>query len=493
MKDTAPKSENLEVRSEKRDQESSFSLPSSHFSLHPPALVPKLRFPEFLGAKGWTGEKLGSKTKKVGSGITPTGGEKNYKQSGRPFVRSQNVGWGELLLNDVAFIDEETHNTFSSTQIAAFDVLLNITGASIGRSAVADDKIEGGNVNQHVCIIRVKSDELSPIFLNQYLISHDGQKQIDSFQAGGNRQGLNFEQIRSFLIPLPPSPAEQQKIAECLSSVDELMAAQAQKVDALKTHKKGLLQKLFPAVKGSGSKNLEVRNEKTEPDSSFSIQNSNFSIPPLRFPEFLNSGEWEEKKLLTLSSEPLSNGVFNDPKKVGSGYKLINVSDMYIDTTIDESRLTLLELLPSDFAANQVITGDIFFTRSSLVKSGIAVSNIYLGSSNDVTYDGHLIRFRPSISKVVPLFAHYLFKTEPIRAQLIARGKTATMTTIGQADVASVTLFYPDTAEQQRIADCLTTLDAVITAETQKHENLKTHKRGLMQQLFPPPEEIADL
>jgi len=164
---------------------------------------------------------------------------------------------------------------------------------------------------------------------------------------------------------------------------------------------------------------------------------------------------------------------------------------MYIDTTIDESRLTLLELLPSDFAANQVITGDIFFTRSSLVKSGIAVSNIYLGSSNDVTYDGHLIRFRPSISKVVPLFAHYLFKTEPIRAQLIARGKTATMTTIGQADVASVTLFYPDTAEQHRIATCLSSLDALITAETQKHDALKTHKRGLMQQLFPSPEEAT--
>ena len=181
----------------------------------------------------------------------------------------------------------------------------------------------------------------------------------------------------------------------------------------------------------------------------------------------------------------MSNGVFNDPKKVGSGYKVINVSDMYIETTIEERRLILLELSPSDFAANQVINGDIFFTRSSLVKSGIAVSNIYLGSSSDVTYDGHLIRFRPCTSKVVPLFAHYLFKTEPIRAQLIARGKTATMTTIGQADVASVTLFYPAKAEQQRIADCLTSLDTLIITATQELDTLKSHKKGLMQQLFP--------
>ena len=95
------------------------------------------------------------------------------------------------------------------------DVLLNITGASIGRSTVADSRIVGGNVNQHVCIIRVKPDELNPVLLNQYLISEHGQKQIDSFQAGGNRQGLNFGQIRSFKITLPPTEGEQTRIADC--------------------------------------------------------------------------------------------------------------------------------------------------------------------------------------------------------------------------------------------------------------------------------------
>jgi type I restriction enzyme, S subunit len=139
-----------------------------------PALVPRLRFPEFRNAKGWACEKLGSKTNKVGSGITPTGGDKNYKPSGRPFVRSQNIGWGVLLLGDVVFIDEETHNSFRSSQIEVFDVLLNITGASIGRSAVADARIKGGNVNQHVCIIRVKPNELCPSFLNKYLSMRSG-------------------------------------------------------------------------------------------------------------------------------------------------------------------------------------------------------------------------------------------------------------------------------------------------------------------------------
>jgi type I restriction enzyme, S subunit len=209
---------------------------------------PRLRFPEFQNHGEWEGGDLGSKTTKVGSGITPNGGDKNYKRSGRPFVRSQNVGWGELILDDVAFIDEETHSSFCSTEIQVFDVLLNITGASIGRSAIADGRVTSGNVNQHVCIIRVKATELNHFYLSQYLISQEGQKQIDSFQAGGNRQGLNFAQIRSFTIPLPPKVSEQQRIAACLNSVDYLIAAQTQRLEALKTHKKGLMQQLFPVA-----------------------------------------------------------------------------------------------------------------------------------------------------------------------------------------------------------------------------------------------------
>jgi type I restriction enzyme S subunit len=208
--------------------------------------VPRLRFPECRNAGEWEDRKLGPMTSKIGSGITPLGGDKTYKRSGRPFIRSQNVGWGHLLLDDVAFIDEETHASFDGTEIIEGDVLLNITGASIGRSAIANARIVGGNVNQHVCIVRVKRGELNPILLNQFLISERGQAQIDSFQAGGNRQGLNFGQIRTLEIPLPPTEEEQQRIASCLFNLDSQIAVESAKLDALKTHKKGLLQQLFP-------------------------------------------------------------------------------------------------------------------------------------------------------------------------------------------------------------------------------------------------------
>lgn len=215
--------------------------------------VPKRRFPEFRDKGEWGAEELGGKTIKVGSGITPTGGDKNYKTEGRPFVRSQNVGWGSLILEEVAYIDDEMHSSFSATEIQIDDVLLNITGASIGRSAVANHRINGGNVNQHVCIIRTKKKELNPFFLNQFLISQAGQCQIDSFQAGGNRQGLNFAQIRSFYIPMPPKIEEQQRIADCLASIDELITAQTKKLDTLKAHKKCLMQQLFPAMDEVGA------------------------------------------------------------------------------------------------------------------------------------------------------------------------------------------------------------------------------------------------
>ena len=212
--------------------------------------VPRLRFPEFEDAPEWESRKLGPMTSKIGSGVTPRGGEKNYRSSGRPFIRSQNVGWGELVLDNVVHIDEDTHASFAATEIEEGDVLLNISGASIGRSAVADARIAGGNVNQHVCIIRGLSEQIHAWFLSQYLISEHGQGQIDSCQAGGNRQGLNFGQIRSFSIPQPRDVAEQERIADCLRAADIIRATQAQWINALKRQKQGLLQQLFPSLEG---------------------------------------------------------------------------------------------------------------------------------------------------------------------------------------------------------------------------------------------------
>ena len=202
--------------------------------------VPPLRFPEFSGE--WKMCTIGELITKVGSGVTPRGGEAVYKTEGHPFVRSQNVGLGNLLLDDIAFIDEETHLRQKNTELQFNDVLLNITGASIGRSALVDKQIVGGNVNQHVCIIRTK-ENLVPSFICSFLLSNYGQRQIDSFQAGGNRQGLNFEQIKSIKITIP-SKDEQIKIAKLLRAIDERIATQNKIIEKLQSLIKGITQNI---------------------------------------------------------------------------------------------------------------------------------------------------------------------------------------------------------------------------------------------------------
>ena len=214
--------------------------------------VLNLRFPEFTGE--WKKCIIGELTIKVGSGVTPRGGETVYKSEGHPFVRSQNVGLGHLILDDIAYIDEDTHQRQKNTELQLDDVLLNITGASIGRSALVNQQIVGGNVNQHVCIIRANK-KLIPSFLCNFLLSQYGQKQIESFQAGGNRQGLNFEQIKSIKIGLP-SVEEQKKIADLLLLIEQRITTQNKIIEKLQSLIKGIAQH---CIKESTSGNAYVK------------------------------------------------------------------------------------------------------------------------------------------------------------------------------------------------------------------------------------------
>ena len=250
--------------------------------------VPPLRFPEFTGE--WKKCIIGELSIKVGSGVTPRGGESVYKTEGHPFVRSQNVGFGHLLLDDIAFIDEEMHLRQKNTELKLDDVLLNITGASIGRSALVNEQIAGGNVNQHVCIIRTKENLVSS-FLCNFLLSNYGQRQIDSFQAGGNRQGLNFEQIKSIKIAIP-STKEQRKIATLLHLIDERITTQNKIIEDLKKLKSAISLKMLHsdsweqfsikdiAIIGRGRviSSVEISQQKNPTYPVYSSQTSNEGI-----------------------------------------------------------------------------------------------------------------------------------------------------------------------------------------------------------------------
>jgi type I restriction enzyme S subunit len=168
---------------------------------------------------------LVSLTSKIGSGSTPAGGRSAYPSSGIPFIRSLNVRMRQFTWEGIAFIDQATHESMRGTQVKPNDVLLNITGASIGRVACAPSDLIEANVNQHVAIIR-PLELLDARYLVYWLSQPNVQDFINNEQKGATRQGFTKAQIEAFNIPLPPQP-EQQRIVAYL---DDLQA----KVDMLK-------------------------------------------------------------------------------------------------------------------------------------------------------------------------------------------------------------------------------------------------------------------
>lgn len=199
---------------------------------------------EWIGEvpEGWEVKRLKHVTTKIGSGITPSGGGTSYLDEGIPLLRSQNVLFGKIEFEGVAFISEKIHSEMSNSQVKNGDVLLNITGGSIGRCHFVEVDFPI-NVNQHVCIVR-PSKSISTVFLNAILASEIGQGQIWFFQQGGGREGLNFQALKSFFIPLPPVK-EQIAISEQIKTVTNkiatAIACKQAEIEKLKEYKATLI------------------------------------------------------------------------------------------------------------------------------------------------------------------------------------------------------------------------------------------------------------
>ena len=183
----------------------------------------------------WEVKKLKYVVSKIGSGITPKGGANVYKLSGIPLLRSQNIHFNGLKLDDVAYISKEIHDSMSNSKVKPGDVLLNITGASIGRCYFVENDLGEANVNQHVCIIRPQNIDTK--FLYYILRSNIGQKQIVLEQTGSGREGLNFEVLRNFFIPTTSLQEQQQIVSHIekqLSLIDSKIEKTKKVIELLK-------------------------------------------------------------------------------------------------------------------------------------------------------------------------------------------------------------------------------------------------------------------
>jgi type I restriction enzyme S subunit len=177
--------------------------------------------------KGWVWCRLGEVCIKIGSGSTPRGGREVYKNDGVKFIRSQNVYNDGLIFTNVAYIDRATHNKMAGTKVIANDILLNITGGSIGRSALVTDNFDEANVNQHVTIIRTVSI-IEREFIHLLIISPYFQDYIMETQTGGNREGLAKKNMELMLIPLPPVIDQKRIVAKVQQLQQQLNQLESQ-------------------------------------------------------------------------------------------------------------------------------------------------------------------------------------------------------------------------------------------------------------------------
>jgi type I restriction enzyme S subunit len=410
-------------------------------------LVPSLRFPEFSEAGEWVESTLINIAKfRRGSFPQPYGLPKWYDdKDGIPFVQvfdvSDNLRLKTKTKNKISRLGTE-----QSVFIPSGTLIVTLQG-SIGRVAITQ---YDAYIDRTLLLFeefRKPTEKLFFAYVIQNLFEIEKEK-----APGGIIKTITKEVLSDFKVKLPTLP-EQQKIAACLSSLDELITAHSKKLDALKKHKKGLMQQLFPA--------------------------EGQTVPILRFPEFSEAGEWVEK-ILGEIAKPVTKKVDGTDKvtvlTLSAEYGIISQGDYFGKKIAGENVERYIFIIKNDFVYNDRTTK--LFTygtikRLSRYQSGM-VSPIY-----------KCFRFNEDES---PIFWEWYFESGTHESQLhslINEGARTGRFNISIQKFLSISVLVPTLPEQQKIAACLSSLDELITAQSQKLDALKKHKKGLMQQLFP--------
>ena len=382
-------------------------------------LVPALRFPRFRDEEEWEKTTIGKSVNFL------DGKRKPIKESDRAAMQGEYPYYGASGIIDYvnSFIFDEDL------------ILLGEDGENIvSRNLPLVFKVTGKcwiNNHAHV-LIPQKPHHLD--FLVQYMESLSYIK----YNSGGAQPKLNQAVCKTIPLILP-KPLEQQKIADCLSSIDELVTAQNQKLEALKAHKKGLMQQLFPA--------------------------EGETAPKLRFPEF--QGEWKYYEIKDFAK--ITTGNKDTQNKVEDGKYPFFVRSQTVERINSYSH-----------------DGEAILTSGDGV--GVGKNFHYIVGKFDFHQRVYCIFDFNEIS-LGKFFYQYFSKNFYKRVmQLNAKNS---VDSVRMAMISDMPIRLPSIEEQQKIADCLASIDELITAQNQKIEALKAHKKGLLQQLFPAVDDVS--
>jgi len=414
-----------------------------------PTLTPKLRFPEFRGGAGWEESELRTLADPV------TDRAENEDENN---ILTLSAEQGLVLQSEYFGKKIAGTNAERYFRIQRDDFVYNdrVTKASAYGTIKRLKKHPHGIVSPIYKCFRFRDGEL-PGFWEWYFEAGAHDAQLRSLANEGARAGRFNVSIDRFLatsVWVPSSDSgEQQKIATCLSSLDDLIGAESRKLDALKAHKKGLMQQLFP------------RDGETR--------------PRLRFPEFRKAPEWALKTLTEIAE--ISSGT-TPPRANPDNYqggtipwvKTTDLNDSFITQT--EECITPMAKARINPAGSVLVA--MYGGFKQIGRTGCLSMPAATNQAISVLVIDH------SIASPGYVLAWLNAKVETWKRIASSSRKDPNIT---GSDVAEFSISVPGVPEQRRIAACLSALDDLIAAQSDKLESLKTHKKGLMQQLFPSP------
>ena len=412
--------------------------------------------------EGWEWCRLLPLTIKIGAGSTPTGGAAVYSTSGIKFIRSQNVYDDGLILTDVAYISEEINQKKSGSIVKPKDILLNITGGSIGRCALVPDDFDIANVNQHVIIIRLVNPELRK-YLHDVITSPYIQEQILSRQVGSGRGGLSAETLSTFLIPLPPMNEQVsiiKKLQDCISYTLTIADAQRSVSDLVSATKSKILDlairgKLVPpdpndepasvllericAEKEELIKQGKIKRDKKESIIFLGDDNSYYGI---HLPDNWN---WASLREITLS---ISDGSHNPPPNNGSGIPLLSAANINDNSILmnEISRWITNEEWKIENQRTNIEVGDVLLTIvGSIGRSAVVQNNNHFALQRSVAV------IKPCL--INPLYLMHIVQSPQIQKWLTDNSKGTAQKGIYLNALSLMIIPIPPLAEQARIVE----------------------------------------